>query len=117
MKTVRMLFGLFVLAAAVYMGWKVLPSYFASYQLEEDMDDAARMGTVDIRKSPEDIKLSILEKAQAREIPIKAEDIIVTRNGSDVSISAEYIVHVDIPVYPFDMKFTPSSKREGMRLK
>lgn len=117
MKNLRLFIGLFVLATAVYLLWKTAPAFFANYQFEEEMDDTARMSAIDARKTPEEIRASILEKAQSRDLPIKADDIEVTRNGADVSISADYVVHVDIPVYPFDLKFHPSSKREGMRYK
>jgi Domain of unknown function (DUF4845) len=117
MKTVRLLFGIFLFVVVIFVSWKVVPAYFANYQFQEEIDDLARMGAVDIRKQPEDIRAAVLERAQARDIPLSADDIAVTRNGGDVLISARYTVHVDVPVYPFDMKFTPSTKREALSLK
>ncbi len=117
MKTVRMLFGLFLVGSVIFLAWKVVPAYFANYQFEEAVDDTARSAAVDSRKGPDEIRSAVLEKAQSYELPVKAEDIDVTRNGSDVLISVEYVVHVDVPVYPFDMKFNPSSKRQGLSFK
>ncbi len=117
MKTLRMLIGISVFAAVVYLCWKVTPVYIANYQFEEEMDDAARTAAVDSRKTPEDIRASVLAKAQGHELPLTGEDISVVRNGDDVLISADYVVHIDVPVYPFDLKFHPSSKREGLSLK
>lgn len=117
MKHLRLLIGLFVLGAAVYLLWKTAPAFFANYQFEEEMDDTARMSAMDVGKTPDDIRASVLAKAQSHDIPIDAENIEVVRSGADVSISANYVVHVDVPVYPFDLKFHPSSKREGLKLK
>ncbi len=117
MKNFRLFIGLFVLAAAVYLAWKIAPAFFANYQFEEEMDDTARMSAIDARKTPEEIRATVFEKAQSHELPIKAEDILVTRNGSDVSISVDYVIHVDVPVYPFDLNFHPSTKREGFKFK
>ncbi len=114
MKTVRMLFGLFVIAAVLFVVWKVVPAYFANYQFEEVVDDTARSAAVDQRRSTDQIRDVVLKKAQSFELPVKAEDIQVTRNENEVLINVEYVVHVDVPVYPFDMKFSPSSKRRGL---
>ncbi len=117
MKNLRLFVGLFVLAATVYLLWKTAPAFLANYQFEEEMDDTARMSALDVRRTPEEIRASVFEKAQSHDIPVDAEDIEVVRNGADVSISANYVVHVDVPVYPFDLKFHPSSKREGLKFK
>lgn len=114
MKTLRMLFGLFVVVTAIYLCWKIVPAYVSNYQLQEDMDDVARMAAVDVKKGPDAIKQSVLKKAQEREMPIDAEDITVVRTNGYVAISADYVVRVDVPIYPFDMRFTPSTNREGL---
>lgn len=117
MKRVRLLFGIFLIIAVIYLSWKVVPSYFANYQFQEEMDDIARAAAMDTRKSPEDIRGAVFEKAQLRRIPLEAEQIVVDRNGSDVAISAQYKVHVDVPVYPFDLNFSAATSREGLRLR
>jgi hypothetical protein len=75
------------------------------------------MAAVDMRRPTDKIRADVLEKAQSFDLPLKADDIIVTRNGSDVMISVEYTVHMDVPIYPFDLKFAPSTKREGLSFK
>jgi predicted membrane protein len=117
MKTVRMLFGLFVVASVVYLGWKIVPVYFSNYQFEEAMDDTARMAAVDLRKSPDELRNLVFESARSFEIPLTADDINVTRDGGNVVISAEYTVHIDAPIYPFDLKFTPSTNRQALNFK
>ncbi len=117
MKSVRLLFGIFLIVAVVFLAWKVVPAYFANYQFQEEVDDVARSAAMNARKTPEEIRAAVLERAESRRIPLDADDVAVTRNGVDVSISAQYTVHVDVPVYPFDLKFNASTTREGLRLR
>src|SRR5512146_1230072 len=117
MKRLRLLFGIFLIVATVYLSWKVVPAYFASYQFQEDVDDIARSAALNTKKTPDEIRAAVFERAEAAEIPLDADDIIVTRKGADVSISAKYTVHVEVPIYPFDLNFSASTNREGLRLK
>ncbi len=117
MKSVRLVFGIVLIVAVVYLSWKVVPAYFANYQFQEEMDDIARTAAMDSRKTPDDIRGAVFEKAQLRRIPLEAEQIVVDRNVSDVTISAQYTVHVDVPVYPFDLNFKAATSREGLRLR
>ncbi len=36
----------------------------------------------------------------------------VQRAGNDLTVNAEYDVHIDIPIHPFDLHFTPSTKNK-----
>jgi hypothetical protein len=117
MKTIRSLFGIFIVVAAIYAGWKVVPVYITNYQFEEAIDDSARSGAADGRKTEEDIRMAVLQDAQDLKIPLQAEDIKVERNGSDLLISADYTVHVDLPGYPLDLSFHPASNRQSLRFR
>jgi Domain of unknown function (DUF4845) len=117
MKTLRLLFGLFVIGAAVVASWKVIPAYVNNYQFQESIDDSARMGVVNSQKSEDDIRNGIYEQAQSLKLPLKPEDITVQRDNNGVFISADYVVHVDLPGYPFDLSFHPSSNRQGFNFK
>jgi Domain of unknown function (DUF4845) len=115
MKTVRLFLGLFVIASVVYLGWKIVPVYVAKYQFEEAVDDIARAAVVDMRNySDEKVRSAVLAKAQLLDLPVATEDIDVTRRGDDVQISAKYTVHVDVPIYPFDLNFETSSTRQAL---
>ncbi len=113
MKNLKALFWLFVVGAAVYVGWLVAPAYIANYRLKETMDDSARTAAADNRSSEDEIRLKVFKDARDLNIPLKAEDIKVERNSGNVTISADYTVHVELPVHPIDLEFHPSSKRES----
>ena|SRR5579864_3328802 len=111
MKTIKALFGLFVVVAMVYLGVKVLPPYFANYQFEDVVDNEAKMNSYN-QKSEQEIRDGLLKKAHDLEIPLTSDQVKVQRMGSELAISVDYSVHIDIPVYPFDLHFTPSSKNK-----
>jgi predicted membrane protein len=114
MKTLRLLFGLFIVATAIYVSWKVVPVYISNYQFQEAIDDSARMAAVNAQKSEEDLRIGLFEQAQSLKLPLRPEDIKVQRGNGEVMITADYSVHVELPVYPLDFSFHPSSNRQAL---
>ena len=59
--------------------------------------------------------MTVFKKAQELDVPVTREQIKVQRSGvtgtGSVSIEAPYIVHVNLPGYPLDLDFDPSSTR------
>jgi len=109
MKTIKALFGLFVVVAMFYLAWKVLPPYFSNYQFQDELESQARYFSY-TPKSEQEIRDVIAKKAHDYDIPLTSEQVKVQRMGAEISISADYTVHIDIPVYPFDLHFTPATK-------
>jgi hypothetical protein len=114
MKNLRILFWLVVVGAAIYTGWMVVPAFIANYRLKESIDDSARSAAVNNQRTEDEIRRAVYLDAKDLQIPLKPEDIKVERSGGDVFISADYTVHVDLLVHPFDLEFHPSSKRETL---
>ena len=110
MKNLRSLFGLCLLAAAVYCAWLVLPAFIANFEFQDSLDDAARMGTTDRTKSLDDIRATVLHQAASQNINIAPEQVQVERRDDDVLIWGDYTVHVNLPLHPFDLHFQPTSK-------
>lgn len=114
MKTLRLLITLCLVGAALYAIWQILPVYLSKYQFEEAIDDTARTMTVQNNKTESEIRDKLVQQAQELEIPIRPEDIKIERVGANVMISADYTVHVDLPFYPLDLSFHPSSNRQAL---
>lgn len=95
-----------ILAAAIFAGVKMVPAYFSNYQLQDSMQTEARFA-VSSRKSEEDIRAAIWKKIQELGIPAKREDIKVTVIDTTVNIEVNYIVHVDLKAYEFNLEFHP----------
>jgi len=112
-----MFLAVFVVASAVYVGAKVLPVYFANYQFQDAIKNEATLETYSTKPESE-IRAAIFHKAQDLEIPIAEDTIEVHRQGmvatGTISIRAPYVVHVDLPGYPLDLHFDPSTQNHGV---
>ena len=112
MKTLRMLFGIFVLVAAVYVGYHLFTPYFNNYQFQDAVETEARMNTYSsVRKSDEEIRDGLLKKAEELDVPVTRDQIRIDRRGREYIITADYTVHVELPVYPVDLNFHNASKK------
>jgi uncharacterized protein DUF4845 len=111
MKALRALFGILFIVAVVVAVFKLVPPYLSNYQIQDTVTDEARINTY-TQKSVEEMRESIFKKCQALDIPVTREQINVQRDGQSVAIWFDYTVHVDLPGYPVDLKFHPSSKNK-----
>jgi hypothetical protein len=117
MGSFKAVLGFVVIAAVIYGSWLVIPPYFANYQFQDEIKNTAlhdMYGT----KSEEDIRQGVFKRAKALEIPLTEEQIKVKRIGNSGSgsllIDVDYTVRVDMPGYPLDLHFHPSSENKGL---
>lgn len=110
MKTLKTLLTLGVIGFAFYALWLVIPCYFHNYQFQDDLEQVARQANYSSRVQDQDVLAQVVAKAQSYDIPLESDQVKLTRVGPDLTIETEYTVHVDLPLYPFDLKFAPSTK-------
>ncbi len=69
-------------------------------------------------KTDDDVRKAVLKQAKDFEISLTEEQVKVQRTGMQgtgtLSIDVDYTVHVDMPGYPLDLHFHPSSKNRGV---
>ena len=112
MRTLKMIVGVMLVVAAVYVGWALIPPYFANYQFEDAVENQALFDSY-TSKSDEDVRQAVFKKAQQLDIPITAEQIQVKRGANNaLAISVDYSVHVELPGYPMDLNFHTASKNK-----
>ncbi len=116
MGTIKLVFGIFVIVAGVYLGAELVPVYYENYQFKDDINTEATLETYTAK--PEDaIRDAIYKKAQGLDIPVTKEQIKVQRHGTmgtgSLTISAPYTVHLDLPGYPVDLHFDASSENKS----
>ena len=111
MKALRALFGIVFIVAVVVAVFKLVPPYFNNYQIQDAVTDEARINTY-TPKSAEEMRETVFKKCRDLDIPVTREQINVQRDGQSVAIWFDYTVHVDLPGYPVDLKFHPSSKNK-----
>ncbi|MGA9042055.1 MAG: hypothetical protein WB421_16100 [Terriglobales bacterium] len=112
----KIVFGLFVIVAAVYLGAELVPAYYGNYEFADFVKTTATMETY-TTKPESDIRDAVFKKAQQMEIPISKDAIKVQRQGAQnvgsLSIICPYTVHVDLVLYPVDLHFQASSENKS----
>ncbi|HTZ98405.1 MAG TPA: hypothetical protein VMB18_18530 [Terriglobales bacterium] len=117
MSSIKMIFGIGVIVAAVYLGVMLIPPYFENYEFQDALKNEATIDTY-TTKTETDIRTAIYRQAQDLDIPISEEQIHVQRSGAlgtgVVIIRAPYVVHLDLPGYPVDIHFDASTENRGV---
>jgi hypothetical protein len=111
MKRVKALCGVLLVVAGFYVAWMLVPPYINNYQFQDDVQNEALINSYN-NKSDQDIRETLAKKAADYGIPLKAEQIHVERSGPELSIWADYSVHVDLPGFPLDLKFHPATRNK-----
>lgn len=111
MARIKAFVSIAIVVFGVYVLWLLLPPYYNSYQFQDFVESEARMNSYN-SKTEEQIQDSVVKRAQELDIPLTASQVKVQRNGLELSISADYTIHVDIPLHPVDLHFAPASKNK-----
>lgn len=101
--------GVAIVGMGIYLGYMLLPPYFNNWQFQDSVETEARLDTYN-SKSEQDIRTEIIKAARENNISLTDESVSVVRSPNGVAISAHYVVHVDLPGYPMDLKFSAASK-------
>ena len=110
--SLRGLFALLLVGAVVYMGFKVLPVYTATYQFQDALRDEVLEAASRRRKPDDSIKRSLVEVAAVLGLPITHQSITVRRPGrKSIVIEADYTVDIEfIGGYVYSWHFAPSAE-------
>jgi len=95
-----------ILGSLAFCAFKMVPSFFANYQLQDAMTTEARFATSTYpKKTPDDIQNDVYKKMQELGVPAKKEDVKVVSDGSLITITLDYSVTFDLIVYQFTHQF------------
>jgi hypothetical protein len=109
----KALLTILIVGGGIYVGSKVGPAYYTYYQFQSDLEQAAVTESYSSRSEAQ-IQESVMARGRDYGIPLRLEQIRVRRDGNELSISAEYTIHFDLPIYPFDLKFAPMTKNRRL---
>jgi hypothetical protein len=117
MATVKLIFVLAVMCFVGLICFKLIPPYFANYELEDSIKTEAIQATYSTR-SEDDIREAVIKQAHNYDIALTPKQVIVSRiggfgNGS-LTIEADYTVPFELPGYSTSIDFHPSSKNKGV---
>ena len=99
---------LLIVFGSFYVGWKVIPVYVTKYQLQDELDELARRASY-TAKTEDEIRQSVINKASSMDVPLREDQVAVTRMQDGVGITIHYHVRVDLVVRPVDFDFTVNS--------
>jgi hypothetical protein len=116
MKELKSIFVLLLLLVGAFVIYKVVPAYWADYKLSRMLEEQALSSTY-TTKSESDIASDVAQKAAEIDVPLTPEEITVQRGAGEVTITAQYTVHVDMPFYPLDLNFKTTSKNKNVMTK
>ncbi len=112
MKHLKSLLGLAVVVGAFYMAFLLIPIYYNNYSFQDELDNQARQASYSNSVTDQDVQDILAKKAKELEIPLKAEQIHVARNGNEITITTHYSVSVHTPFKDFEINFDPSTKNK-----
>ncbi len=99
---------LLIVGFLIFAAVEIVPVYVNNYQFQDSMQSEARFALSYPVKNADDIRNDLWRKAQDLSIPLATkDDIKVTETQSDVEISVDYSVPVNLKVYQFTLQFHP----------
>jgi hypothetical protein len=115
MKELRSIFALVVLFVGGFVIYSIVPAYWGDFKLGRLIEEQSIVHTYN-EKSEQEIAKTIAQKAQDINVPISPEQVKVQRVAGGLAITAEYTVHVDLPIVPLDLNFkTATSNKNAMK--
>ena len=111
----NLLITLIVLGAMVFAAAKVVPVYFANYQFQDSIQTESKFALADYpKKTPDDIRNDVWNKAQELGIPAEKDAIRVAMDNKNVEIGLDYSVPIDLAFYQFTLQFHPHADNHSI---
>jgi hypothetical protein len=111
MSNLKAYFGVAVIVVVLFVLYKLAPPFYANYNFQDFLENEAKFSTYS-SKTEDDIRNEVFKKVQELDIPVTKDQIKVQRSNG-VALSVDYTVHVDLPLYPVDLEFHPSSRNKN----
>ena len=102
-------FWVAVFGILVFLAVKLVPHYVDNYQFQDELYNLARVVTYAQGKGEDDVRADVLRLAQQHDLPLKSEQIKVSKSQTGVNIEVNYTVVVPVPGYTFNLKFNPAA--------
>lgn len=110
---INLLITIVILGSMIFVGYKVIPVYFANFQLQDAVQAEARFALAN-RKSATDVHNDVWRKMQDLGIPATEDAISVQYQGSLVTISVDYSTTFDLVVYQWEKTFHIASDNHSI---
>ena len=111
--TLKAVLALLFLGAVVYAGFKIIPVYVDSFELQDYIRQQNPFWVTQ-RASAEGIRNTIVAKARELDLPVSPNQVKVDAGGGRVTVALDYTVSVDLKVYTLELRFTPSAENRQL---
>ena len=103
---IRLLLTLLVVGSMIFAASRVIPAYFANYQLQDAMKSEAQFAASAYpRRTEQSIRDTVWNKAQELGIPAEEKDVVVRMSGANVDINVDYTQSFDLIVTQWNHEF------------
>lgn len=109
MRSLKALFALLVVAAGIFLGYKLIPPYLNNYELQNEITNISRVATYAQAKTEDDVRADVIAKAKEEGVDLKPEQVTVQKDNTACNIDVRYEVAVPVPGYTFNLTFNPSA--------
>ncbi len=101
---------LVLVGVVAYLMWKVVPVKIATSEFYDTMQEQAAFGSI---KDPKFIEFEILRKAEQLRLPIKKDNLKITKSREMITVEAHYVITIDFfnGAYKYVWKFDPVVQR------
>ena len=100
------LFTLAILGSMIFVAIKIVPVYFAKYQMQDAIETESKFALAAYpKKSVDDIRADVYKKAQDLGVPTTEEDIQINVSNTNVEITMDYTAPIDLAVYQWAPEF------------
>lgn len=104
----RLIAGVLVLVAMAAVLLALAPVYIEDFELRQYVRALARAPGAE-SAADDRLRGSVLERARALHLPVRAEDVQIAHSGRKVELQIKYAVQMDFSLYQVDLHFHPSA--------
>lgn len=113
MGKIKAFVALAIIVGGGYLCWELLPPYFHKYEFQDSLDEIARRETY-THSTDDDVRAKVIQTASGLDIPLKEDQITISRTGDGLGISVHYRIHVDMVAHPVDLDFVANSMNKRL---
>ncbi len=96
------LFGLVILAAVLFVAYKMIPVKVKAAEMRDTITDEARSAG---GRSVDEVRKQIIQKAIDLDLPILDSQLTIDRRSDYIKVDVEYTVPVKFPGYTYQWHF------------
>lgn len=100
---VGLLIAVVLVAIAIFLGVKYIPVRVNAYEFRDFVEEECRFAAV--RKSDDEVRKRILQKAEELDIPLDPKKLSLERRAGEMVIRASYEKPIDLTVTTYVFKF------------